>query len=70
MPKAFNTAIIDAGPAGVPAALFLLSKGKSVCLFERSGHLGGTCLFEGCILPGYSLRAQKIFVFREDGSFW
>ncbi len=55
MSESADTAIIGGGPGGVPAALFLLSKGQSVCLFETTGNLGGTCLFEGCI-------PSKIFI--------
>lgn len=55
MSKQVDVAIIGGGPGGVPASLFLLSHGKSVCLFEKSGNLGGTCLFEGCI-------PSKIFI--------
>ncbi len=61
MSKHVDTAIIGGGPGGVPAALFLLSKGKSVCLFEKSGHLGGTCLFEGCIPSKIFIESAKRF---------
>ncbi len=61
MNKQFDTVIIGGGPAGVPPALFLLSKGKTVCLFEKSGNLGGTCLFEGCIPSKIFIESAKRF---------
>ena len=45
----FDTIIIGGGPGGTPAAIQLASKGKKVLLVEKSGKLGGACLFVGCI---------------------
>ena len=40
--------IIGAGPGGYETALFAAKRGVEVILVE-SGHVGGTCLNEGCI---------------------
>ena len=40
--------IIGAGPGGYETALLAAKRGVEVTLFE-SGHVGGTCLNEGCI---------------------
>ncbi|MEJ2048727.1 MAG: FAD-dependent oxidoreductase, partial [Calditrichota bacterium] len=45
----YDTIIIGGGPGGTPAAIQLASKGKKVLLVEKSGKLGGACLFVGCI---------------------
>jgi dihydrolipoamide dehydrogenase len=45
----FDVLVIGGGPGGTPAALHLASRGKKVLLVERSGKLGGACLFVGCI---------------------
>jgi pyruvate/2-oxoglutarate dehydrogenase complex dihydrolipoamide dehydrogenase (E3) component len=39
--------VIGSGQAGVPLAVRLAGRGKSVVLFER-GPLGGTCTNRGC----------------------
>jgi dihydrolipoamide dehydrogenase len=44
----FDLAVIGAGPGGYAAALKAAELGLSVAMVER-GHLGGTCLNEGCI---------------------
>ena len=61
MIKKSDLAVIGGGPGGVPPALFLLSQGRSVCLFEKSGNLGGTCLFEGCIPSKIFIESAKRF---------
>ncbi len=45
----FDVIVIGGGPGGTPAAMQLASKGKKVLLVEKSGKLGGACLFSGCI---------------------
>ncbi len=45
----FDTIIIGGGPGGTPAAIQLALKGQKVLLVEKSGKLGGACLFVGCI---------------------
>ena len=40
--------IIGAGPGGYETALLAAERGVEVVLVE-SGHVGGTCLNEGCI---------------------
>ena len=49
MNKKFDVIVIGGGPGGTPAAMQLASKGKTVLLVEKSGNLGGACLFVGCI---------------------
>lgn len=44
----FDIGIIGGGPAGYSSALYALSKGKTVVLFEKD-EVGGTCLNRGCI---------------------
>ncbi len=45
----YDVLVIGGGPGGTPAAMQLASKGKKVLLVEKSGKLGGACLFVGCI---------------------
>lgn len=46
--KAYDIAVIGAGPGGYIAALYASRKKKRVCVIEK-GHVGGTCLNRGCI---------------------
>ena len=45
----FDVVVIGGGPGGTPAAIELATNGKRVLLVEKSGKLGGACLFIGCI---------------------
>ena len=49
MNEKMDVVVIGGGPGGTPAAMHLASKGKRVLLVEKSGKLGGACLFVGCI---------------------
>ena len=49
MSQKMDVVIIGGGPGGTPAAMHLASRGKRVLLIEKSGKLGGACLFVGCI---------------------
>ncbi len=49
MKSKYDVVVIGGGPGGTPAAIQLSSQGKSVLLVEKSGKLGGACLFVGCI---------------------
>lgn len=49
MSTKFDVIVIGGGPGGTPAAIQLASRGRSVLLVEKSGKLGGACLFVGCI---------------------
>ncbi len=49
MNEHFDVIVLGGGPGGTPAALKLAAQGKKVLLAEKSGKLGGACLFVGCI---------------------
>ena len=49
MDNNYDVLVIGGGPGGTPAAMQLASGGKKVLLVEKSGKLGGACLFSGCI---------------------
>jgi dihydrolipoamide dehydrogenase len=49
MKRDTDVVVIGGGPGGTPAAMRLASSGKKVLLVEKSGRLGGACLFVGCI---------------------
>lgn len=53
--KAYDLAVVGAGPGGYVAALRAARLGAKVCLVERD-RLGGTCLHRGCI-PTKALHA-------------
>jgi len=53
--KAYDLAVVGAGPGGYVAALRAARHGARVCLVERD-RLGGTCLHRGCI-PTKALHA-------------
>jgi dihydrolipoamide dehydrogenase len=48
MSKHYNIAVLGAGPGGYVAALKAAQLGATVAIVEK-GHLGGTCLNNGCI---------------------
>lgn len=48
MVNEFDLGVIGGGPAGYSVALYAVSQGKSVVIFEKD-KLGGTCLNRGCI---------------------
>ncbi len=45
----YDVLVIGGGPGGTPAAIDLATSGKKVLLVEKSGKLGGACLFIGCV---------------------
>ena len=49
MGDTYDVAVIGGGTAGYSAALRAAQLGLRVCLVEREGRLGGTCLLRGCI---------------------
>lgn len=49
MAEHFDAVVIGGGPGGTPAAMALAAAGKKTLLAEKSGKLGGACLFVGCI---------------------
>ncbi len=61
--------IIGAGPGGYETALLAAKRGVEVVLIE-SGHVGGTCLNEGCIpTKSFCRNAEVLDGLREAGSF-
>jgi len=56
----FDLGIIGGGPGGYTAALYAVSQGKSVVLFEKD-ELGGTCLNRGCIPTKLFLHAAEVY---------
>ena len=55
MDKHYDIAVVGTGPGGYVAALKAGQLGASVAVVEK-GHLGGTCLNNGCI-PSKALLA-------------
>ena len=49
MSMKIDVVVIGGGPGGTPATMHLAARGKKVLLVEKSGKLGGACLFVGCI---------------------
>ena len=61
--------IIGAGPGGYETALLAAQRGVEVTLVE-SGHVGGTCLNEGCIpTKSFCRNAEIVDSLREASSF-
>lgn len=61
--------IIGAGPGGYETALLAAGRGVEVILIE-SGHVGGTCLNEGCIpTKSFCKNAEVLDGLREAGTF-
>lgn len=61
--------IIGAGPGGYETALLAAKRGVEVVLIE-SGHVGGTCLNEGCIpTKAFCKNAEVLDGLREAESF-
>lgn len=50
-----DLAVIGSGPAGQKAAIQAAKLGKKVAVIEKSGGIGGSCLYEGTI-PSKTLR--------------
>lgn len=58
----YDVIIIGAGPGGYDSAVHLAKHGKSVLVFEKvPGHLGGTCLNEGCIPVKSMLQSAHLY---------
>jgi dihydrolipoamide dehydrogenase len=61
--------IIGAGPGGYETAVLAAKRGVEVVLIE-SGHVGGTCLNEGCIpTKSFCRNAEMLDALREAGAF-
>jgi len=61
--KAYDIAVIGAGPAGYIAAIRAAQLGMSVAVVDRNEYPGGTCLNIGCI-PSKSLLESSELYFR------
>lgn len=59
----YDIAIIGSGPGGYVAALQAAEMGARVAVIEKSPHLGGTCLNNGCI-PSKTLLASAELLHR------
>ena len=61
--------IIGAGPGGYETALLAAKRGVEVILIEK-GHVGGTCLNEGCIpTKSFCRNAEVLDTVREAHAF-
>ena len=61
--------IIGAGPGGYETALLAAKRGVEVVLVE-AGHVGGTCLNEGCIpTKSFCKNAEVLDGLREAEAF-
>ena len=58
--ETFDYGIIGGGPAGYTTALYLVTQGKSVVLFEKD-EVGGTCLNRGCIPTKILLHVAELY---------
>ncbi len=58
--KAYDVAVIGAGPGGYVAAIRCAQLGLSTVIVERE-HLGGICLNWGCIPTKALLRSSEVF---------
>lgn len=59
----YDVAVIGSGPGGYVAALQAAELGARVAVIEKSAHLGGTCLNNGCI-PSKALLASAELLHR------
>ncbi len=62
----FDVVVIGGGPGGTPAAIDLASSGKKVLLVEKSGKLGGACLFIGCVPSKIIKHSADEYYFRKE----
>ena len=67
MGKQFDVVVIGGGPGGTPAAMALAAAGKKVLLAEKTGKLGGACLFTGCIPSKIVRKAADDFRLQSGG---
>ena len=69
MTKYMKLIIIGAGPGGYETALLAAKRGVEVVLIE-AGHVGGTCLNEGCIpTKAFCKNAEVLDGLREAEAF-
>ncbi|MDO9464170.1 MAG: dihydrolipoyl dehydrogenase [bacterium] len=57
----YDIGIIGGGPGGYVAAIRAAQLGAKVCVVEKDGVLGGTCLNRGCIPTKAILHSAKIY---------
>lgn len=58
--ESYDVVVLGGGPGGYTAAFRCADLGLSVCLVERSSHLGGVCLRAGCIPSKTLLHAAGV----------
>ena len=69
MPMQADVIIIGAGPGGYRAASHAAQHQLKVVIFEQ-GHVGGTCLNEGCIpTKAYARNAEALTLVRQAADF-
>ena len=57
----YDIGIIGGGPGGYVAAIRAAQLGAKVCVIEKNGALGGTCLNRGCIPTKTILHSAKMY---------
>lgn len=57
----YDLVVIGAGPGGYTAAIRASKAGKKVAIIDKSGDIGGACLYRGCIPAKTYLRAAEVF---------
>ncbi len=57
----YDIVIIGGGPGGYVAAIRAAQLGAKVCVIEKDGVLGGTCLNRGCIPTKAILHSAKMY---------
>ena len=66
--KAYDLAVIGAGPGGYTAAFRAADLGLRVALIDKNNVLGGVCLNVGCIPSKAFLHAAKVIDDSKDAS--
>ena len=65
----YDAVVIGGGMAGLPLALKLGFKGRSVALIERD-QLGGTCLNRGCIPTKTLIASARVAHLAREAAHW
>ncbi|MBI1309258.1 MAG: dihydrolipoyl dehydrogenase [Proteobacteria bacterium] len=67
MAEQFDVCVVGAGPAGYVCAIRAAQLGFKVCLVEKRGALGGTCLNVGCIPSKAMLESSHHYLEAQEG---